>query len=82
MLVPGKCIASQEHRAGPGVLPTEVCTVSPAEADASPGLFMNFWRGSLAERPMNMPERPLTACTSTSTTRIRILLIHQQSSPS
>jgi hypothetical protein len=34
MLVHGECIASQEHRAGPGVLPTEVCTVWPTDADA------------------------------------------------
>ena len=34
MPVRGKCIASQELRAGPGVLPTEVGTNRPTEADA------------------------------------------------
>jgi hypothetical protein len=32
--VHGECIASQEIRAGPGVLPTEVGPMWPTEADA------------------------------------------------
>jgi hypothetical protein len=30
----GKCIASHEFRAGPGVLPTKVGTIWPTEANA------------------------------------------------
>ena len=48
---------------------------------AQPGLFMNDLAGfgSLAQRSMNAPQRPLTARTLTPITQNHVSLIHQRS---
>ena len=51
---------------------------------SEPELFMNDLTisGSLAQRPVNTPERPLTVRTLTPITQNRVALIHQRSSAS